>query len=506
MALLLVLLSAVHITLSSAQCIDVCGAGAQGDPHLMLPSGGRADFRGEHGALYNFLSAKDLSLNVMTELADFELHLANSSQHKLVHGSFLTQAHIVARASTGKVVRVSFWADKIGAGNLGWANGTIDSEPVFKLSFAGIKEKQIDDVALKMDYSSLHVFTPEFEIVILAHHFDLERNVIGLHHRLDVQINPRVAENAFALPPHGIIGQGWDGDGMAIDGETDAWPKSGEFTTYAMARGAIEGVPNDYKVAKPYATEFKYSRFDATSASVRNVPKLVTAGWLNKPRMVQGGDLAVGATEKTEYYGEEMAARRQLQACVCSFGEGPLVTFDGPNEFQKISTTDTISSGTPGEVRVTYRMNSWKAYKRTTQTGRGFSAKCDPGGYMFVGLAHPSFPYWDTDSWDTALSTPYAKIRYGIYMRGGEARPVWGGGGEKMPEAGYPQNTGAETWMVKLVGTEAKYYKDGVVFHTEPLSASWSDPEEDATWDYYLIFNHVNTNSPKGCTDFHWEP
>ena len=75
-----------------------------------------------------------------------------------------------------------------------------------------------------------------------------------------------------------------------------------------------------------------------------------------------------------------------------------------------------------------------------------------------------------------------------------------------MPEAGYPQNTGAETWMVKLVGTEAKYYKDGVVFHTEPLSASWSDPKEDATWDYYLIFKHVNTNSPKGCTDFHWEP
>ena len=121
----------------------------------------------------------------------------------------------------------------------------------------------------------------------------------GLHTRLDVQIKPRVAEAAFALPPHGIIGQGWDGDGKAIDGEKDVFPTSGEFTTYAQANGAIEGMPNDYKVASKYATDFKYSRFDAKSAEPRDVAKLVAAGLLNTPKANYGGGV-VGASENAE--------------------------------------------------------------------------------------------------------------------------------------------------------------------------------------------------------------
>jgi len=273
--------------------------GASGDPHLALPHGGKADFRGEHKQIYNFLSAKGLSLNVMTELADFELHPADSARHKDVHGSFLTQAHVVARTSTGKTVRVSFWAEAMGKKNIGSCNGTVDSEPAFFMQKMIKSDKQVDDVSLRMSYSSLHVTTPEFEIVVIPHQFRLERNVAGLHHRLDVQIKPRVAEAALAVPPHGIVGQGWDGDGKAIDGEQDSFPVSGEFTTYAMARGAIEGSPSDYKVATKYATDFKYSRFDATSAEPRNVAKLVAAGLLNAPKSVYGGE-TVGSTEITE--------------------------------------------------------------------------------------------------------------------------------------------------------------------------------------------------------------
>ena len=274
--------------------------GAQGDPHLALPHGGKADFRGEDKALYNFLSAPGLSLNVMTELADFELHPANLSEpqgwrHKHVHGSFLTQAHVVARTDKGTAVRVSFYADKIGERNIAWANGTIDSQPAFKL---GPKmKKAVDNVTLYTDYSSLHVLNPEYELIITPNLFRLERNVVGLHHRLDIQAKLRVDERDLSVPPHGIIGQAWDGDGLAIDGETDAFPNMGEFTTYAMAKGAIEGAPNDYKVAKPYATDFKFSRFDATSGAPRDVAKLVAAGVLNVPKKVLTGEGFVGATE-----------------------------------------------------------------------------------------------------------------------------------------------------------------------------------------------------------------
>ena len=82
------------------------------------------------------------------------------------------QAHVVARTNTGKTVRVSYWASKIGKRNVGWANGTVDSGPAFTLSIIkkggayGDDVKVVDDVALKMGYSSLHVTNPEFEVVV----------------------------------------------------------------------------------------------------------------------------------------------------------------------------------------------------------------------------------------------------------------------------------------------------------------------------------------------------
>jgi len=42
-------------------------SGSQGDPHLALAHGARADFRGRHGAIFNFLSTQNLSLNVRTK-------------------------------------------------------------------------------------------------------------------------------------------------------------------------------------------------------------------------------------------------------------------------------------------------------------------------------------------------------------------------------------------------------------------------------------------------------
>eukprot|EP00325_Prymnesiales_sp_UTEX-LB-985_P004099 CAMPEP_0174706444 /NCGR_PEP_ID=MMETSP1094-20130205/9288_1 /TAXON_ID=156173 /ORGANISM="Chrysochromulina brevifilum, Strain UTEX LB 985" /LENGTH=356 /DNA_ID=CAMNT_0015904709 /DNA_START=90 /DNA_END=1160 /DNA_ORIENTATION=- len=273
-------------------------ATSTGDPHLALPHGGKADFRGEHKAIYNFLSAQKLALNVMTEQADFELYPANHSRHKDVHGSFITQAHIVARTRTGKMVRASFFASMVGENNAAWVNYTVDDSVVFKL---GSKMDQVvDDVTLKTDYSSLHVTTPEFELVITPNNFQSlswERNVFGLSHQLDVQIKPLVKEDKFAVAPHGIVGQGWDGDGKAIDGELDVYPHSGHFTTYAMAKGAIEGTPNDYRVPTAHATDFKFSRFGATAAQPRDVEKLVADGILNTPKTVAGANDVVGSTE-----------------------------------------------------------------------------------------------------------------------------------------------------------------------------------------------------------------
>ena len=98
----------------------------KGDPHLTFAHGGKADFRGRDGKLFCFLSTDTVLVNVMTEDGDFRLNGA------LVHGSWITQAHVSVQTSAGPL-RFSHWAYKISPTTLiGWSNGTCAGEP-FKL-------------------------------------------------------------------------------------------------------------------------------------------------------------------------------------------------------------------------------------------------------------------------------------------------------------------------------------------------------------------------------------
>ena len=107
--------------------------------------------------------------------------------------------------------------------------------------------------------------------------------------RFDISIRPldgttgleakygKASETCF---PHGIIGQSWDGDDIAINGAVDDYtfnPNEPTITTKAMAEGAIEGVAADYELAKGDATDFAFSRFDKDGDAIcapRDVNKL----------------------------------------------------------------------------------------------------------------------------------------------------------------------------------------------------------------------------------------
>ena len=92
------------------------------DPHISFAFGGSADFRGRHNALYSFLSAPGLSVNIKTEDAVFKIH----DGALIVNGSFLTEAHVIARMSPQKQATASFWASELDDNNFGWQtiNGT----------------------------------------------------------------------------------------------------------------------------------------------------------------------------------------------------------------------------------------------------------------------------------------------------------------------------------------------------------------------------------------------
>ena len=99
-----------------AQDPCVSSATAFRDPHVSFAYGGTADFRGRHNTLYNFLSAPGLAVNVKTEEAMFTLHDGSLT----VNGTFLTEAHVVARISPQKVAQASFYSAELDRNGFGW--------------------------------------------------------------------------------------------------------------------------------------------------------------------------------------------------------------------------------------------------------------------------------------------------------------------------------------------------------------------------------------------------
>ena len=100
-------------------------------------------------------------------------------------------------------------------------------------------------------------------------------------------------ERRLAGRPHGLIGQGFDGN--AIDGAVDTYApdERGTFTTSAQCEGAIEGTAEDYVVSAPFATDFKYERFWAASAPSRDVSKL-SGKWVKRVAGTEAGGTGEG--------------------------------------------------------------------------------------------------------------------------------------------------------------------------------------------------------------------
>ena len=95
---------------------------------------------------------------------------------------------------------------------------------------------------------------------------------------LDVDVTPLYDADHDVVAPHGIFGQSFDGDNLAVDGATDkVVDGESEMTTKAQGEGAIEGHLSDYRMADRFTTAFKYARFDVAAAKPRDVTKLTGA-------------------------------------------------------------------------------------------------------------------------------------------------------------------------------------------------------------------------------------
>ena len=210
-----------------AAAAKTLGAVTQQDPHLHLAHGGHADFRGCDGCLFNFLSARDLSLNVRTAASDFRL------RDTLVHGTFMTEVHVASLfRPKQKWANVSFWAAQVGVNNWGgrMVNGTCGGSPFTLGPMAG---KVCEQTHVHTNSSSVNISTPEWELGIRVR--QVFGRVSGPQHRLDVSMTPRVSEAQLSWLPHGFVGQSFDGDGLPRSGRLNDY-SGAEVTTRAMAR------------------------------------------------------------------------------------------------------------------------------------------------------------------------------------------------------------------------------------------------------------------------------
>ena len=140
-------------------------------------------------------------------------------------------------------------------------NGTCKRH-YFKIGKWG--RKQCDRLSVEMTFSTATFTLGNWTVTARGNH--VYNWISGPKHRIDVSFSARGDAPVRSLA-HGIIGQSF-ASAEPRYGLRDEYPKAGEFTTSAMAEGAIEGEAAMYEMPSPYSTQFAFSRFGEPEAAV----------------------------------------------------------------------------------------------------------------------------------------------------------------------------------------------------------------------------------------------
>jgi hypothetical protein len=254
---------------------------------LHFAHGGEADFRGEDGAIYNILTHTNISMNALWEMSAFLLPLHWGGMK--VRGSFVTDVYITARTNvTGTELRIEYSPNQPPTPIVHGLPG------VSALRLNAGDAKRLEDVSVALETRAggqggeaevLKVTTSGWRIEASARL--IWRSTSPGKKQIDLSFSPvrdplaALSATGKVVAPHGLIGQSYDGDSIAIDGKQDhykqLWKAQGsghEIVTTAQAEGAIEGDGKEYKMDHFFATDFKYSRFSIAEAAPRDISNL----------------------------------------------------------------------------------------------------------------------------------------------------------------------------------------------------------------------------------------
>jgi len=265
-------------TTTTTSAISTTTSGASRDPHFVFAHGGRADIKGDDQGIYNILSARNFNFNVRFAYGDFVL------PRKLVHGSYMSAASFTLR-TTGPDPTGTCQQDVSPESRLLFVlfDGTVEN-PVAVVHESGKNDIRLegnqhyraDNVMIKFAAHGKAVVVSNdcWEVICSVKGFPNPEANPGKY-LLHIKVNTLHDTSQSKAFPHGIIGQSYDGDDVAVFGETDNYKVEGsEMSTEAQGEGAIEGVISQYKMPSAFSTDFMYSRFDAVEAPPRDVTKL----------------------------------------------------------------------------------------------------------------------------------------------------------------------------------------------------------------------------------------
>ena len=217
----------------------------------------------------------------------------------LVDGSFFTEVSWVLRGSSGRAYGVSSVADQLGF-------DVFDLGPALMLPWPRppVRIESKRSVWTEWWQDRIRVYLKQSTIFVRANGWEVNvtRKPIYLHvsgpsrWRFDIAVRVldgttgfegKHGETSATCVAHGLIGQSFDGDDVAVSGRVDEYVYPDKLhpvvKTLAQAEGAIEGVAEDYAVKSRFHAAFKFGRFSATpvdACAVRNVSLMaLPASW-----------------------------------------------------------------------------------------------------------------------------------------------------------------------------------------------------------------------------------
>ena len=245
--------------------------------------GEEADFKGVHHGVYCALSARNLSLSLLVEDSNFTTPYSKLN----VHGSWVRAAfHTLRTSETGQLLHVFFHANDPHKAVI-----TEGCTAPYCRDAAG-RRYVLTDSGTPFVWENVKVSLWHKELMVTNGQWrTTATSTVGVPHprqlRMNVEVKPTYAVDYDPVAPHGLLGQTYDGDALEVNGRRDSYAQlddgrptksrtgvGGFVSTLAKAEGAIEGVLEDYRVASDFATAFRFSRFDAVAAPVRNVSAL----------------------------------------------------------------------------------------------------------------------------------------------------------------------------------------------------------------------------------------